>query len=319
MTNTDKGSSVESKNLDIELSFIIPTMNEEENIGRLIDSIHRHNRLMTHEVIVVDNGSTDATRTIAEEKGASVLLEPDLNVSGLRNAGAAISKGAIYIFLDGDVELTEEWAEAFPATQQLLDQDSNIITGSKCSIANEDNFLEKYWFASNEGEAGNYINSGHLIIHKALFNNLNGFDPKLVTGEDTDLSIRAKTDHSAKIINNPSLKVLHHGYPKDLYTFVKREAWHGTRTSRLMDVICCSNVQFATNIFLLLHLILICAVVMQLTQLTSASLIAIILLLAASALYKYGTKPKLVLINGAIFYFYFMGRSISIFKALFKL
>lgn len=317
--NIDMDSTTDSNDENIVLSFIIPTMNEEENIGRLIDSIHQHSKQIAHEVLVVDNGSTDKTRSIAEEKGAVVLLEPELKIAGLRNAGAAQSSGTIYIFLDGDVELTEAWSQEFPATRQMLEQDRNIITGSKCSIANEDNFLEKYWFSSSQGESGNYINSGHLIIHKALFDKINGFDPDLVTGEDTDLSIRAKTTQNARIINNQKLKVLHHGYPNDLYTFVKREAWHGTRTRKFFDVICCSNVQFATNIFLILHISLIYTIAMQLTAFTSVILISIVLLLLASALYKFGPKPKLVLINSLIFYFYFLGRSISILKVLLKL
>jgi glycosyltransferase involved in cell wall biosynthesis len=312
-------SNLKTDNQAIRLSFIIPTKNEEENIGRLIESIHRHSGPFGHEVIVVDNGSDDDTRSIAETKGATVLLEPTLNISALRNAGAEISQGTLYIFLDGDVELTPQWSDEFPNTLKMLEQDSHIITGSKCSIANEDNFLEKYWFSSSKGESGNYVNSGHLIIHQALFDKLQGFDPNLVTGEDTDLSIRAKNAHHAKIINNPKLKVLHHGYPKNLYRFVKREAWHGTRTSRFIDVICCSNVQFATNLYLILHLVLFYALSLQAIPLATAAVIAIVLLSLASALYKFGPNPKLVLINGMIFYFYYLGRTISIFKTLFRI
>ncbi|MEW8204871.1 MAG: glycosyltransferase, partial [Candidatus Thiodiazotropha taylori] len=76
-------STSEANNPDIALSFIIPTMNEADNIGRLIDSIQRHNEQGSYEIIVVDNGSEDQTRSIAETKGATVLLEPELNVSAL--------------------------------------------------------------------------------------------------------------------------------------------------------------------------------------------------------------------------------------------
>jgi glycosyltransferase involved in cell wall biosynthesis len=301
------------------LSFIIPTLNEEQNIGRLIDSIRRHAKGISHEIIVVDNGSLDSTRDIAEHKGAIVLFEPELNISGLRNAGAEKSTGSIYIFLDGDVELTKEWSEEFPKVLEQLKQHKEMVTGSKCSIPNENNFLEKYWFMSLKGETGNYINSAHLIIHKDLFDKLHGFDPQLITGEDTDLSIRAKTDHKAKIVNNQQLRVLHHGYPNNLYAFVKREAWHGTRTSRLFDVICCSTVQLATNIFLILHLLLIYSLIVQIAALSIITLASIALLLFSSAAYKFGPNIKRVVINSGIFYFYFVGRSISIFKTLLKL
>ena len=311
-------STPPQENSDIELSFIIPTLNEEENIGRLIDSIHEHSNGISHEIIVVDNGSTDRTKEIVEQKGAKVLYEPELNISGLRNAGARQSSGKVYIFLDGDVQLTPEWSQEFPKTLELLYKDKDILTGSKCGIPNENNFLEKYWFTSRKGQSEKYINSAHLIIHKELFDKLQGFDPELITGEDTDLSLRAKEEHGAKIINNKQLRVLHHGYPDNLYAFVKREAWHGTRTSRLLDVVCCSPIQLATNIFLILHLVLLYSFIAQIASLTSASLISIVSLLFASSLYKFGANIKLVLINGTIFYFYYLGRTISIFKTLFR-
>ncbi|MCG8486022.1 MAG: glycosyltransferase [Chromatiales bacterium] len=312
-------SNSDPDNQDIALSFIIPTMNEAANIGRLIDSIQRYNEQGIYEIIVVDNGSDDQTCSIAQNKGANVLVEPELNVSALRNTGVAASRGTIYIFLDGDIELTEAWAQEFPKTRKMLEENRNTITGSKCSIANQDNYLEKYWFSSTEGQSSNYINSGHLIIHKELFSKLNGFDPNLVTGEDTDLSVRAKTLHNASIVNNPKLKVLHHGYPNDLYTFVKREAWHGIRTSRFIDVICCSNVQLATNVFLILHLVLFVALGLQAYSIAQISVVMIVLLLVSSALYKYGANILLTTVNSGIFYFYYLGRSISIIKCLFRL
>ncbi|MEJ2612884.1 MAG: glycosyltransferase [Candidatus Thiodiazotropha sp.] len=312
-------SSRPQENRDIELSFIIPALDEEANIGRLIDSIHEQSNGIPHEVIVVDNGSQDRTPEIAGQKGAQVLKEPKLNISGLRNAGARQSRGNVYIFLDGDIQLTQEWSEEFPKTLELLKKEKNIITGSRCGIPNDSNFLEKYWFMSLKGNNEKYINSAHLIIHKELFEKLQGFDPILVTGEDTDLSLRAKEQYNARIINNKKLHVLHHGYPKNLGAFVKREAWHGTRNNNILDVICCSPVQLATNIFLILHLILLYSVATQMYFLAVASIALTLGLLVASSLYKFGMKPKLVLINGFIFYFYYFGRSISIFKALLKI
>ena len=46
------------------VTVIVPTFNEEENIGILIDQIRKYN----YEIIVCDDGSTDNTREIVKEK-----------------------------------------------------------------------------------------------------------------------------------------------------------------------------------------------------------------------------------------------------------
>ena len=55
------------------MSVVIPTYNEAQSIGRVLDDIPR-----THvtEILVVDSASSDGTRGIAERRGARVVLEP---------------------------------------------------------------------------------------------------------------------------------------------------------------------------------------------------------------------------------------------------
>ncbi len=81
-------------------SVIIPTLNEEETIADVVQAVPSD----IWEVIVVDNGSTDATAERAALAGASIVSEP------LRGYGRACAAGVralapdceIVIFLDGD-------------------------------------------------------------------------------------------------------------------------------------------------------------------------------------------------------------------------
>ena len=62
-----------------EVSVIFPALNEEETIGKVIDEVPiegLERKGYRVEVIVVDNGSTDKTREIAEAKGVRVITEP---------------------------------------------------------------------------------------------------------------------------------------------------------------------------------------------------------------------------------------------------
>ena len=82
------------------ISVIIPAFNEEKSIGLVLDALPQE---LLHEVIVVDNNSTDNTARSAIEKGARVVEEKR------RGYGSACLKGIseldnphIVVFLDGD-------------------------------------------------------------------------------------------------------------------------------------------------------------------------------------------------------------------------
>jgi glycosyltransferase involved in cell wall biosynthesis len=79
---------------------VIPCLNEEEPIAGVVREV-----LAQHvdEVIVVDNGSTDATAARAQAAGARVIIEPKRGYGRACAAGlAAVSDDAIVCFLDGD-------------------------------------------------------------------------------------------------------------------------------------------------------------------------------------------------------------------------
>ena len=82
------------------ISIIIPPYNEESSIGLVLDALPQEK---LHEIIVVDNGSTDATARVAQEHGARVVKEPR------KGYGSACLKGIdeldapdIVVFIDGD-------------------------------------------------------------------------------------------------------------------------------------------------------------------------------------------------------------------------
>jgi len=88
-----------------KIVVILPTLNEEETIGRVIDEIPRQaleEGGYKVQVLVVDGNSTDRTRQIAEEKGASIIVERRKG-KGIAVTGALSSVDADFIFmLDAD-------------------------------------------------------------------------------------------------------------------------------------------------------------------------------------------------------------------------
>ncbi|MEW6356068.1 MAG: glycosyltransferase family 2 protein [Planctomycetota bacterium] len=85
----------------LRVSVIIPALNEERAIGRVIADIPAD---LADEIIVVDNGSTDATPEMARAAGARVVREPERGYGAACLRGIAVldPKTEIVVFLDGD-------------------------------------------------------------------------------------------------------------------------------------------------------------------------------------------------------------------------
>jgi rSAM/selenodomain-associated transferase 2/rSAM/selenodomain-associated transferase 1 len=91
---------------DAWISVIVPALDEAGCIGRSLASVPQQEDL---EVIVVDGGSTDGTPELARAGGARVLSGPPPR-SRQMNLGAAVARGAIYLFLHADTLLPEGFA-----------------------------------------------------------------------------------------------------------------------------------------------------------------------------------------------------------------
>lgn len=84
------------------VSLVIPALNEADAIAEVVRSVPRNT---VNQIIVVDNGSTDATAQAAENAGAIVVSQPTRGYGRACRAGlnAAIKAGAdIVVFIDGD-------------------------------------------------------------------------------------------------------------------------------------------------------------------------------------------------------------------------
>lgn len=211
------------------ISFIIPALNEERHLPRLLHTINEMVTGVGYEIILVDNGSHDLTVKIAKDAGAKVLIDDSVTISGLRNLGARNAQGEVLVFMDADMYVTRSWAEQIGETIKNLCQNKNTITGSRAGISEEESWIERYWFLPMTKDRNpKYINSGHLIVRKDMFNEIGGFDEHLTTGEDWEFCMRAKK-MGVSIVTNPALLVIHDGYPRSLRAFVLREKWHGAQ------------------------------------------------------------------------------------------
>jgi rSAM/selenodomain-associated transferase 2/rSAM/selenodomain-associated transferase 1 len=88
------------------ISVIIPALNEAAEIVSTLDSVQRET---PHEVMVVDGGSIDETRSLAAGSGATVISSRPGRAWQM-NAGAAQASGNLLVFLHADTILPSNWA-----------------------------------------------------------------------------------------------------------------------------------------------------------------------------------------------------------------
>ncbi len=85
----------------MNISIVLPAKNESGAIGQTIQNIHALQ--LAHEIIVVNDGSTDQTKQVAESAGAKVVTHPYSKGNGAAiKTGARAATGDVIIFMDAD-------------------------------------------------------------------------------------------------------------------------------------------------------------------------------------------------------------------------
>ena len=117
------------------VSVIIPVLNEEDAIAKVIADIPQtgnNEEITVQEIIVVDNGCTDNTATIAERSGARVVTEPRRGYGYACLAGiAALETSApdIVVFLDGDY--SDYPADMPRLLHPILENETALVIGAR--------------------------------------------------------------------------------------------------------------------------------------------------------------------------------------------
>lgn len=298
----------------IVVSFIIPAFNEADMIVDTLAQLHKFAPKESYEVIIVDNGSKDNTVELAQSYNDTVVSCPTGTIAAVRNSGVSAASGSILVFLDADVKLTQQWQDNIASAIKDINANPLVITGSRCSPPENNNSLNHHWFnLLVESNSVTYINSGHLITSRVLFDKISGFDEKLRTAEDHDFCMRAK-QLGALIISNAKLKVFHDGYPTTYAQFIKRERWHGREDFKTAKSLLKSKVALVICFHLL---VFICCILIALTSKAMFGVLTYVISMASLSVLLTVYKFKLSTIHSLvktsfIHYLYIIGRTCSL-------
>jgi len=306
-----------SQKQDELISVIIPAFNEEEFIDGTITALQRYAPEKA-EIIIIDNGSTDTTVQIATSKGVKVIQQMEGTIASLRNRGVNESSGNIFIFIDADVTVTEAWGQELKhKVITNLIKNPIQVTGSRCLPPDDGKPLNTHWFSLLTEYEAPYINSGHLITSKELFEQVGGFSEQLKTAEDYDFCMKAKACN-ADLVNNPKLPVYHFGYPEKIQDFIARERWHGREDFETLQSFSESKVGIAAagNLLLAIIALLTSLVILNFAFIGIYFLLMLLICVALTA-YKFERKKvRSFPVTAGIFYLYLTGRSLALIDRL---
>lgn len=176
------------------ISIVIPAYNVEKDIGACLDALLAQTQRDECEIIVVDDGSRDATRSIAEARGVRVIAQENHGRAIARNVGAAKACGDLLLFLDSDCIPAQNWVQAM-----LAPMANPEIVGA-CGVKQTKQtgiiprFIQMEFDYKYDNERGrryiDFIDSATAIYRRQAFLENGCFDSQLADAEDVDLSYR---------------------------------------------------------------------------------------------------------------------------------
>ena len=211
------------------VSIVIPVCNQLRYTLECLTSISRHSDGIDYEVVVIDDGSSDATPGILSSIANLVYVRNDRNLGFIRscNRGAERSRGKYIVFFNNDAQATRGWLRPLIET---FNRHTNVgAVGPKILYPNgrlqeagalvnhdgtstlvglfDDPSLPQY----NRLREVPYCSGVCLTLERKIFLDIGGFDEELAPAycEDCDLGFRLRR-LGLRVFYNPEAVVLHH-------------------------------------------------------------------------------------------------------------
>jgi glycosyltransferase involved in cell wall biosynthesis len=210
--------------MSLRVSVVIPTFNHEAYLARAIESALAQTR-SPHEVVVVDDGSTDNTRAVVASFGRKIraLRQENRGVAAARNAGVSFSSGEVLAFLDAD----DEWRpEKLEKQVPRIEVDARVGL-VHCGIEEIDSAGHRVGLRLDglEGsvardlllfERGVILGGGSAaIVSKAALADAGGFDESLSISADWDFYYRIASRYQVAFV--PELLVRYRRHEANMH------------------------------------------------------------------------------------------------------
>jgi glycosyltransferase involved in cell wall biosynthesis len=185
------------------ISFIVPAYNEEHELAGTLSAIRAaaSGRAQPHEIIVVDDASTDATPEIALRAGAKVIAINRRQIAAARNAGARVAQGEYLFFIDADTRIERAHVSGgiaaleggYAGGSARVEMDGFVPIWGRMLLSG----FSSLYFGLNLG-AGAF-----LFTTRRNFDVVGGFDEQYFAGEEVYFSLELKKLGGFKVLREP--------------------------------------------------------------------------------------------------------------------
>jgi O-antigen biosynthesis protein len=196
------------------ISVVVCTYNGERTIGDCLEGLLEL-EYPDFEVIVVDDGSTDATAEIARRHGFSPITTANHGLSSARNLGMEVATGEIVAYIDDDARPDPHWltylALVFMRTGHVGVGGPNLAPAgdgfvAEC-VANAPGGPVHVLLSDTEAE---HIPGCNMAFRKEALRSIGGFDPQFrKAGDDVDICWRLR-ESGGTLGFSPAAVVWHH-------------------------------------------------------------------------------------------------------------
>ncbi|HVB97287.1 MAG TPA: glycosyltransferase [Chloroflexota bacterium] len=211
-------------------SVIVPARNAARTIGEcLLSVLSQSLPRELYEIIVVDDGSTDATVRIARSHNVRVIPQPPLGVAAARNTGARAAKSDILLFVDADCVPALDWIG-----QMLVPFEDPMVVGAKGAyLTHQEHLLprlvqveyEEKYRRLERFDSIDFIDGYSAAYRRSAFLAAGGFDVSLAAAEDVELSYRLSKS-GQRLVFAPKAHVFHY-HGESLHRYATRKLRYG--------------------------------------------------------------------------------------------
>jgi len=242
-----KGFLIRDESIEVQtyptISVIIPVKNRPQDIKECLAAlVHLDYPKDKVEIIVADDGSTDATGEVIQTFDVRAIHSPQsIGASACRNLAARRAQGDLLAFTDSDCVPHPQWLRDL--SPYFNDEKVGIVGGYVSNFYSRST-LDRYEdvksslnigplsFRVEENPLSNaYVPSCNLIIRKKAFLDAGGFQEDLTVGEDVDLCWRTRA-LGYHLLYIPQGKV-EHKHRSDLIHMLTRRYDYGTSEATL--------------------------------------------------------------------------------------
>ncbi len=214
------------------ISVIIPARNASDTLPECLAALENQTvPRERYEVIVVDDGSSDQTSSVAQRDGVVVVRQPHMGPAAARNRGAEVAQGDVLLFLDADCVPSPDWIE-----QMVSSLSEDGVVGAKGRYETRQRgvvarfaqleFEEKYARLARHRYI-DFVDTYSAAFRRDVFQKERGFDTSFPywSAEDVEFSFRLAIK-GYRMVFNPKATVFHR-HASRLWPYLRKKFRYG--------------------------------------------------------------------------------------------